>query len=119
MPINAATRQIIAALMRDGHFRRAYIGIGAGERPLPPRLARKLGRNQCIEVAEVVEDAPAARAGIKPGDLLLAFNGEPVTGMNDLQRQMVGEQIGAALTFTIARDEFVFDVSVVPDELTA
>jgi S1-C subfamily serine protease len=104
--------------MRDGHFRRAYIGVGAGERPLPPRFARKLGRNKCIEVAEVVEDAPAARAGIKPGDLLLAFNGEPLNGMNDLQRHMVGERIGTALTFTVARDEFVFEVSVVPAELT-
>jgi hypothetical protein len=39
--------------------------------------------------------------------------------MNDLQRHMVGERIGTALTFTVARDEFVFEVSVVPDELTS
>src|SRR5919204_725079 len=44
VPINTATRQIIGALMREGRFRRAYLGIAGGPRPLPPRLARKLGR---------------------------------------------------------------------------
>jgi len=40
VPINAATRQIVGALMKDGRFRRAYLGIGGQQRPLPPRLAR-------------------------------------------------------------------------------
>jgi serine protease Do len=117
VPINAATRQIIAALMTEGRFRRAYIGIGAGERPLPPRLARELGREQCVEVIEVADDAPAARAGMRPGDLLLALDGEPIVGMNDLQRLMVGERIGATATFTVARAERVLELAVVPSEL--
>ena len=58
VPINATTRRILAALMRDGVFRRAYIGIAGGPRPLPPRLARELGREQGIEVVEVVREAP-------------------------------------------------------------
>src|SRR5204862_89169 len=41
VPINAATRRIIGALMSEGRFRRAYLGIAGGPRPLPPRLARK------------------------------------------------------------------------------
>jgi S1-C subfamily serine protease len=118
VPINAATRQIIAALMTEGRFRRAYIGIGAGERPLPPRLARELGREQCVEVTEVADASPAAQAGIRPGDLLLALDGEPVVGMNDLQRLMVGERIGAPVTFTVAREERVFELPLVPSELS-
>src|ERR1700693_3404945 len=54
VPINAATRQIIAALRTEGRFRRAYLGVGLGTRPLPPRLARQLGRQGCIEVVEVL-----------------------------------------------------------------
>jgi serine protease Do len=117
VPINEATRQIIGALMTEGRFRRAYLGIGAGERPLPPRLARELGREQCVEVIEVVDDGPAARAGIRPGDLLVALDAEPILTMNDLQRLMIAERIGASTTFTVAREERVFDLPLVPVEL--
>src|SRR6184192_2229602 len=74
VPINAATRQIIGALMAEGRFRRAYLGLGGGERPLPPRLARRLGRTACVEIVQVVENAPAARAGLRAGDLIVAVD---------------------------------------------
>src|SRR2546427_5570159 len=44
VPINAATRRIVGALMTEGRFRRAHLGIAGGPRPLPPRLARELSR---------------------------------------------------------------------------
>src|SRR5712671_3776678 len=78
VPINAATRQIIGALMTEGRFRRAYLGMVGQQRPLPPRLARELGRGGCVEVGEVVSDAPAASSGIRPGDLILAIDGQPI-----------------------------------------
>ena len=60
VPVNATTRRIIAALMRDGRVRRAWIGIAGGARPLPPRVAATLGRDRAIEVVEVVDGCPAA-----------------------------------------------------------
>jgi serine protease Do len=119
VPINAATRQIIGALMTEGRFRRAYLGIGGQQRPLPPRLARELGRTGCIEVGEIVEDAPAAAAGVRPGDLIVAVDGQPVETMAELQRLLVGERVGASVTFTLARHERVLDIVVVPHELAA
>ena len=119
VPINSATRQIVAALMSEGRFRRAYLGIGAGDRPLPPRLARELGREDCVEVIEVESGAPAAQAGIRAGDLLVALDGEPIQNMNDLQRLMVAERIGSPAVFTVAREERVFELPLVPSELPA
>jgi S1-C subfamily serine protease len=119
VPINEATRRIVGALMTEGRFRRAYLGIGGQERALPPRLAQELGRRQGIEVSQVVEDAPAALAGMRPGDLIVAVDGSPVEGMSELQRVMVGERIGAPVTFTVARIDRLLEIEVVPRELAA
>jgi S1-C subfamily serine protease len=119
VPINAATRQIVGALMNEGRFRRAYLGVVGQQRPLPPRLARELGRSGCIEIDEVVDDGPAVDAGVRPGDLIVAIDGEPVETMAELQRFLVGERIGASVTITVARHERLLDVLVVPHELAA
>ena len=62
VPINATTRKIIAALMRDGHVRRAYLGIVSVPAPLPAKLQARFGRASGLRVAEVVPGGPAARA---------------------------------------------------------
>src|SRR5438067_8219730 len=69
VPINPATRQIIGSLMRHGRVRRAYIGIAAGPRPLPPHARARLGRAAGVEIVEVAQDSPAARAGGAGGGL--------------------------------------------------
>ncbi|HSK17287.1 MAG TPA: trypsin-like peptidase domain-containing protein [Gaiellaceae bacterium] len=117
VPINATTRKIVGALMRDGRFTRAYIGIAGGSRPLPPRLARELGRAECVEVVEVVEDSPAAAAGLRPEDLIVAVDGETVEGVDDLQRLMAGELIGSRVRASVVRDGVRLEVELVPVEL--
>ncbi len=119
VPIDAATRRIVAALMSEGRFRRAYLGLGGQQRPLPPRLARQLGRRGCVEISELVEDAPAARAGLQPGDLVVAVDGAPIETMSELQRLLVGERIGVPVRFQVARRERLLEVEVVPRELAA
>ena len=117
VPINEVTRKIIGALMRDGRFTRAYIGIAGGSRPLPPRLARELGRAACVEVVEVVEGSPAAKAGLRPEDLIVAVGGMPVEGADDLQRLMAGELIGERVTAAVVREGRQLEVDLVPVEL--
>jgi len=117
VPINEVTRKIIGALMRDGRFTRAYIGIAGGSRPLPPRLARELGRSAGVEVVEVVEGSPAAKAGLRPEDLIVAVGGTPVEGADDLQRLMAGELIGERVTVAILREGKRLDVDLIPVEL--
>jgi S1-C subfamily serine protease len=118
VPINHTTRSIVAALMTEGRFRRAYLGIAGGPRPLPPRLAAEVGRERGIEVVEVVPGSPAAMAGLRPEDLILDADGTFMEGMDDLQRLMVGESIGRTLTVRLYRDGRTFEVRVTPIELT-
>jgi serine protease Do len=117
VPINAATRQIVASLMTEGSFRRAYLGVALGSRPLPPRLARELGRSGCVEVVEVVDGGPAAQAGLRAGDLIVALGGTPVEDVPTLQRLMVADLIEAPVAVTVARDERLLELTVVAAEL--
>jgi serine protease Do len=117
VPINDTTRKIIGALMSEGRFRRAYLGIAGGPRPLPPRLARELGRETGVEVVEVVEGSPAANAGLRPEDLIVDLGGTPVAGVDDLQRLMTGELIGKSVTLTTVREGRLSSVGLVPVEL--
>jgi S1-C subfamily serine protease len=117
VPINAASRRIIGALMRDGRFRRAFLGIAGMRRPLPPRVARALGRTAGIGLTEVVSSSPAEAAGLRDGDLILDVDGQPVGDASDLQRLMVGETIGRPLPIRVLRVGEVRDLTIVPVEL--
>ena len=117
VPINAATRRIIGALMSEGRFRRAYLGIAGGPRPLPPKLARELGRKSGIEVVEVVEGGPAALAGLRPEDLIVELDGSPIEGMDELQRVVVSELIGRAVRAKVVREGREHELELVPAEL--
>ena len=119
VPINDATRTIVAALMTEGRFRRAYLGLAGGTRPLPPRLAAKLGRASGVEIVEVVAGSPAARAGLRPEDLIVELNGRPVQTVDDIQRLMVGELIGVRVRARVIREGDERDLELVPGELVA
>jgi serine protease Do len=117
VPINAATRQIVGALMTEGRFRRAYLGIAGGPRPLPPRLARRLGRAAGVEVVQVVEGGPADRAGLRPEDLIVELDGRPIEGMDELQKVVVSELIGRAVRAKVVREGQERELELVPAEL--
>jgi serine protease Do len=117
VPVNATTRRIVWALMRDGRVRRAWIGIAGGARPLPPRVAASVGRDRAIEVVEVVDDSPAARAGLRAEDLVVAVDGVAVRGVDDLLRLMTEERIGVPVSVEVVRDGEARTVSLVPREL--
>jgi S1-C subfamily serine protease len=117
VPINLATRQIIAALMREGRVRRAYIGIGGGPRPLPPHARARLGRAGAVEIVQVAPDGPAERAGLRVEDLIVELGGEPVERVEDLQRSMTAEAIGEALPVRVIRGDRELELELRPVEL--
>ena len=120
VPINTATRQIVGALMTDGRVRRSWLGIAGGPRPLPPRArAAAEGATEAVEVVEVMRGSPAERAGLRAEDLIVAVNGAPVAGVNDLQRLMVADLIGSDVRLAVVRGGRRVELTVIPTELTS
>src|SRR5918995_2974446 len=119
VPIDDSTRRIVHALMTAGRFQRAYIGIAGGGRPLPPRAAAAVGREEGVEIMEVVDGSPAAQAGIRSGDLIVELDGVPIADARDLQRLIVGEAIGRSVPALVWRDGELRTFAIHPVELTA
>jgi len=117
VPINAATRQIVGALMRDGRVRRAWIGIAAGPRPLPPHARVRLGRSAGVEIIEVSAGSPAQRAGLRGEDLIVELGGQSIERVDDVQRLMTQEAIGHPMSIRVLRGDRWLDLEVSPVEL--
>jgi S1-C subfamily serine protease len=117
VPVDAATRLILAALMRDGRVRRAYLGIVGGTRRLPPPLAARLGRNAGLEVVQLLDGSPAAAAGVRAGDVIVSLDGRPIAGVGDLQRSLVGDLVGRSIEVTLDRDGTLAEIALTPAEL--
>ena len=119
VPIDRSTRRILEALIVDGRVRRAFLGIVGGTRPLGEALAERLGRRRGLEVVQLMEPSPAAAAGLRVGDVLVELDGDPIEGVADLQRRLVGDAVGRRLVMRIERGGELRSVSISPTELTA
>ena len=119
VPVNGATRRIVGALMRDGRVRRAWLGIAGGPRPLPPQLARELGRTAGVEIVDVVAGSPAEQGGLRAEDLIVSLDGEPIGGVDELQRLMIDEVIGRPVRLGVVRNGELRELPLVPVELGA
>jgi S1-C subfamily serine protease len=117
VPVNAATRQIIGALMRNGRVRRAYIGIAGGPRPLPPQARLRLGRQAGLEVVEVAEGSPAQRAGLRAEDLIVELGGRAVQRADDVQQLMNDAAIDRPLPARVLRGDRWLELEIHPGEL--
>jgi S1-C subfamily serine protease len=119
VPINDTTRRIIMSLLSDGLVRRAYLGLGGTPAPLPPALAERTRQPAGIRITEVVRGGPAARAGIREGDLLLSAAGQPIVNVQALQGLMLADAIGRNLPITVVRNGALVDVVATPVELVS
>lgn len=119
VPINATTRRIVSALMREGRVRRAYIGVAVVPFPVAAQWRERLGRATGLRIASVVPGGPADRAGLRMGDLLLTAGGSSVATAQDLQRLMFADAIGKPMPITVMRNGALVDVIAEPAELVA
>jgi len=117
VPINRTTQKIIATLLADGRVRRAYLGVVGVPAPVPSAVAERAGQRGALRLVEVVTGSPAARAGLRNGDLVLTVGRKQITDAQGIQRQLFGDAIGASLPITVLRNGAMVDVIAVPGEL--
>jgi S1-C subfamily serine protease len=117
VPVNATTRRIVATLLADGRVRRAYLGVVGKPAPVPAAVADRYGRRSGLRLAEVIGGSPAARAGLRAGDLVLDVGRRPVHDAQGIQRQLFDDAIGVPLPVTVLRNGAMVDVVAVPTEL--
>jgi len=111
-------RYVAARLIRDGRIRRSYIGVAGQTVPIPRAVARanQLAVSAGVLVVSVEPNSPATSGGLRDGDVMLAFAGEAVTGIDDLHRLLTDERIGAETIVTILRSARRRQVTIVPSE---
>ena len=118
--IASNTAEFVAAwLIKEGRIRRSWIGVIGQDAPIHRRVVRfhRLAAEQGVLVAGIEPGSPASRAGLREGDVIVAFDGEPVSGIDELHRQLVAEAIGIPKVMTIIRHTEKLDVVITPEEL--
>ncbi|HEY4858147.1 MAG TPA: trypsin-like peptidase domain-containing protein [Xanthobacteraceae bacterium] len=111
---------VLGELVRHGRVRRAFIGVAAQHFTLSRRLrhAAGLAQESAVIIASVEAGSPAERAGLRPGDVIVALGGTPVTGADDLIRMLAGDKIGRPIEIVALRNGGPHVLSLVPGERT-
>jgi S1-C subfamily serine protease len=96
---------VVTQLLRDGRVRRGYLGIAGATVPLSRRYARHFGleNTHAVRVESIEGEGPARRAGMEAGDLIVAFDGKAINGIDDLHRLLTAERIGEASRLAVLR----------------
>ncbi|MBV8565054.1 MAG: PDZ domain-containing protein, partial [Methylobacteriaceae bacterium] len=96
---------VLGEIVKHGRVRRGYIGIAAGSTSIPRRIALRLGLTQgtAVVITSVEADSPADQAGLLTGDLVLAIDGRPVTGADDLVRALAADTINRTVPLDVLR----------------
>src|ERR1700736_3248047 len=120
--IGSNTAKFVAAwLIRDGRIRRSYIGVAGQNVPIHRRIIRfyNLPLETGVRVVSVEKGSPAERAGVHEGDLIVAFNEQPIGSVYDLHKVLVGEQIGVTAKLLVIRHTEKLELSTLPAESRA
>ena len=117
IPGNTA-KWVVSQLLTHGRVRRGFLGIAGHQRPLHRRLIRyhELESESAVEVVAVEPQGPAARAGLRTGDLITAVNDRAVASIDDLHRFLSEWPIGRPVELSILRGKFRKQLNVVPTE---
>ena len=117
--IASNTARLVAGwLIKDGKIRRGYIGVAGQNMPIHRRIVRFYGLllETGVLVVSVEKNSPAERAGVREGDVIVAFNGQPIGSVHHLHKVLVGEQINVNANLTVIRHTEKLELSIRPTE---
>ena len=102
IPANVV-KNVVDSVLNTGEVQRAW--FGAAGQDLNMVLAEKLGLKtpNGVLLNEIVPDSPAAKAGVQMGDVIVAFNGQPVFDVRSLNARIVGTKIGSRISVDVWR----------------
>jgi S1-C subfamily serine protease len=118
IPVKTAS-WVISELLTHGKVRRAYLGLGAQVRPIKPAAQRQfqLPAPTVVEVLSLEKNGPAARGGLREGDILLALEGKSVGTVDDVHRMLADIPAGSHIKLSIIRDNERRELTVVTGEI--
>jgi S1-C subfamily serine protease len=105
-------------LIKEGKFRRAYIGVGGQDAPLHRRvvLFHKLPVETGVLVVSVEKNSPAEAAALQIGDVIVGFREHPISSITDLHKLLLGHEIGVRSDLTVTRQTQKLTLSITPQE---
>ena len=111
-------RHVIGWLIKDGRVRRSFIGIGGQNTRLHRRLVRHYGlpKESGVLVLAIEPDSPAARVGLREGDIIVSFDRQPVDGIDQLHKLLTEDRIGRVVPVTALRHSDKLELSLTPAE---
>lgn len=103
IPMEVAAR-VVEAILSHGHVQRGYLGVSSQAADLPQAVAGRIGgQTSGLLIMRVEDGAPADKAGVMLGDILVSLGGEPVRDVDDLQRLLTSERVGKSTDVTVLR----------------
>jgi S1-C subfamily serine protease len=109
---NATIDRVVPELLQQGHVRRGWLGLGLQPIAIPEALRPTAGSERGMIVMTIAADAPGAKAGVTPGDILISLDGTPIHRLRELAAKLDSESVGKSMQLSVLRGGHIVATSI-------